>query len=91
MGVAQKHVYCFDLISADFKIEDFVGADATLLDETMAAYYDEELPFGVVPMLSFGDAWLADVDADLTAVQSVNKFCKGSPVIYIHLEWECHF
>ena len=62
VGVARKHVDSFYLVSTDFKIEDFVGVDATLLDEAVTAYYDEEFPFGVVPVLSFGDAWLADVD-----------------------------
>ena len=74
MGVAGKHVDCFYLVSTDFKIEDFVGVDAALLYEAVAAHYDEELPFGVVPVLAFGDAWFADVDADLSAVQGVDKF-----------------
>ena len=65
---------CFYLVSADFKIEDFVGVDATLLDEAVTAYYDKEFPFSVVPVLSFGDAWLADVYTDLPAVQGVDKF-----------------
>ena len=62
VGVARKHVDCFYLVSADFKIEDFVGADATLLDKSVAAYYDEEFPLCIVPVLAFGDAWLADID-----------------------------
>ena len=91
VGITWKHVYCLYLITTYLKVENFVGIDAALLNKTVTADYDEELPFGIVPVLTFGDAWLADVDADLTAVQSVNKFCKGSPVIYIHLEWERHF
>ena len=52
----------------------------------MAAYYDEELPLGIVPMLAFGDAWFADVDRHLPAVESMHKFCKRTSVINIHLK-----
>ena len=62
MGVAWKHVNCFYLVSADFEVEDFIRTVLTLLDEAVAAYNDEELPFGVVPVLTFSDTWFADVD-----------------------------
>ena len=62
MGVTWKHVDSFDLVTTNLKVKDFVRVDATLLDKSMAAHNDEELPLGVVPVLSFGNAWLADVD-----------------------------
>ena len=74
MGVAWQHVNCFYLVSADFKVQHLVASDSTLLDEAMAANNDEELPFCVVPVLSFCDAWLADVDAYLTTVQCMYEF-----------------
>ena len=80
---------CFDLVSADFKVENFVRVDTTLLDQSMSAHNDEEFPLGVVPMLSFGDAWFADVDAYLTAVQSMDELCERASVVDIHLEREC--
>lgn len=67
---------CFDLISAYFKVQDFVRTNSSLLNEAVAADYDEELPFGVVPVLSFGDAWFAYIDTHLSAVQGVDKFCE---------------
>ena len=76
VGVAWQHVDCFYLVSADFKVQHLVASDSTLLDEAVAAHYDEEFPFGVMPVLSFGDARLADVDADLSAVECVNEFSK---------------
>ena len=62
VGVARKHVYCFDLVTANLKVQHFIRAVFSLLDKAVTAYYDEELPFGVVPMLTFGDAWFANVD-----------------------------
>ncbi len=56
VGVAGEHLDCLDLLSGDFEVEDLVGADLAFLDERFAADDDEELPFGVVPVLSFGDA-----------------------------------
>ena len=67
-------MYCFDPFTADLEVEDFVGVDAALLDEAMAAHNDEELPLGVVPVLTFGDAWFADVDAYLATVQCMYEF-----------------
>ena len=72
VGVAWKHVNCFDLVTAHLKIEDFVRTYSALLDKSVAAYYDEEFPFGVVPVLAFGDARFADVYAYLSTVQGVN-------------------
>ena len=54
----------------------------------MAAYYYEEFPFGVVPVLPFGYAWLADVDAHLTTIKGVDEFGEGTSVIYVHLQRE---
>ena len=91
MGVAWKHVYCFDLVTRNLKIEDFIRAYSTLLNESVTAYNDEEFPLCVVPMLAFCDAWLADVDAYLAAVQSVNEFSERTSVVNVHLEWERDF
>ena len=74
VGVARKHMHCFDLVSAHLEVQDFVASYPALLDEAVAADNDEELPLGVVPVLAFCDARLADVDAHLSAVQSVDEF-----------------
>ena len=47
--------------------------------------HDKLLPFAVVPMLAFGDARFADVDAYLAAVFSVDKLGEGAAVVAIHL------
>ena len=62
VGVARQHVDCFYLVSADFEVQNLICSVFSLLYESVAAHNDEELPLGVVPMLSFGDAWFADVD-----------------------------
>ncbi len=77
---------CLDPITADLKVKDFVRVDSSLLDESVAAYDDEELPLRVVPVLALGDAWLTDVDAYLTAVESVDEFGERASIVNVHLE-----
>ena len=91
VGVAWKHVNSLDLVTRHLKVEDFIRAYPSLLNQATAAHYDEELPFGIVPMLAFGDAWLADIDRYLTTVQCVDKFSKRTSVVNIHLQWERDF
>ena len=81
-------MYCFDLITRNLEVQDFIRTDSALLDEAMAANNDEELPFGIVPVLSFCDAWLADVDAYLATVQCMYELSERTPVINIHLQRE---
>ena len=62
MGITREHVNSFYLITRNLEVEDFIRSVFSLLDKSMSAHDNEELPFGVVPMLSFCDAWFADVD-----------------------------
>jgi len=59
-----------------------------LLDQAMAAHHDKELPFGVMPVLPFGDSGLADVDGYLPTVERVNQLGEGAALVYIHLQRE---
>ena len=68
VGITREHVDALDIVTGDFELDDFVGAEFTLLDETVSRDHNEELPFGVVPVLAFGDARLRDVDAHLATV-----------------------
>ena len=76
MGVSRKHVDSLNLISGNFKIQHIVASDSSLLDKSMSAYDDEEFPFCVVPMLSFGDSWLGYIYADLSAIECMDEFGK---------------
>lgn len=90
MGIAGKHVDCFDLIPGYFEFQDLLCSDLPLLDQAMAGDYDEKLPFAVVPVLAFGDAGFGNVHADLTAFFGLQKFCEtasGIPFRLLH----CHF
>ena len=62
VGVTRKHVYCFDLVTRNLKVQHLIRAMLSLLNESVAAYYDEEFPLGIVPVLTFCDTRLADVD-----------------------------
>ena len=68
VGITRKHVDALDIVTGDFEFYDFVSAEFTLLYKTVSRDHNEELPFGVVPVLAFGDARLRDVDAHLATV-----------------------
>ena len=63
---------CFNLITANLKVEDFIRINSSLLDKAVTAYNNEELPLGVVPVLTFSNSWFADIDAYLPSVKSVD-------------------
>ena len=73
VGIARKHVDCFYLISAYFKVEDCIRSYSALLDKPVTADYDEKFPLGIVPVLTFGDTWFADVDRYLATVECVDE------------------
>ena len=70
--IARQHVDALDVVAAHFKLYDFICAQFAFLNQSMTTNHDEKFPFGIMPMLTFGDARLADVDAYLTAIQSVD-------------------
>ena len=90
MGVTGQHVHGLDLFSGDFEVQDLVAADAAFLDERLAADDDEELPFGVVPVLAFRDAGVGDVHAELAAGNGLQELRKAPAGIGVHLEREGH-
>ena len=88
MSVAREHDDRLDLFTAYFVVQDFIRAFLAHLDEPMAGNHDELLPLRVVPMLSFRDARLGNVDAYLTAIQRVYQFGKRPARIHVHLQIE---
>ena len=68
--IAGQHVDALDIVTRDFKFNHLAlgVVQVALLDEAVATDHDEKLPLGVVPVLSLGDARLADVDAHLATV-----------------------
>ena len=78
----------FDLVAGHLEGDLLVGKDIALLNQRTAADDDEELPLAVVPVLPLGDAGLADVDAELAAVDGLDQLGKGAAVVAVHLERE---
>lgn len=99
--IAGKHDYGLDPVSTDFVLSDFglsvraylvgTGVFGPHLDEAVAFDYDELFPFGVVPMLAFGDAGFGDIDADLSAFGGVEQFSEAASCVLVHLEVEDGF
>ena len=90
VGVARQHVDGLDVVATDFELYHLIGAKLALLNQTMSRHYDEELPLGVVPVLTLRDARFRDIDAHLTAVQRMHQFREASAVIHVHLQREGH-
>lgn len=91
VGIARKHYYTLNLVSSDFVFDDSVlrrrvGIFRTHLYLSVPTDNDEQLPLGVVPMLAFSDSGFGDVNADLSAVKSVDEFGEGAAGIDVHLE-----
>ena len=73
------------------EVQHLVAVDAPLLNQAMPCNHHEELPFGIVPMLTLGDSRLGDVHRYLTTVLRAEQLCETSPGIDIHLQREGHF
>ena len=91
VGVTGKHMDGLDAVAADVKFNHLVRANAALLDKGVAADDDEELPLGVVPVLTLGDAGARDIDAELPAVGRAQQFSKGTALVNVHLQGKGHF
>ena len=91
--IPRQHVDALDVVARDLELDDlaFWVVKVALLNEAVAADHDEELPLGVVPVLTLGDARLADVDAHLTTIQGMDQLSEGAPVVHVHLQREGHF
>ena len=84
MSPSRNHIDCFYLISWNLKFYSFPCINITFLDKAMTMYNNELFPLAVVPVLSFCDPGLADINADLATIYSVNQLCKKTTIITIH-------
>lgn len=88
VGVAGEHDDTLDFVTTHLVVEDFIGAFLAELDEAVARDDDKLFPLGVVPMLTFGDTRLRDVDAYLATVEGVDEFGERTTLVNIHLQVE---
>ena len=79
-----------DLIPGYFKAEHLVAADFPLLNQTVTRHNNEKFPFGIVPMLTFGDTGLGNVHAELPALFGFEQFRETAPCVHIHFQRKCH-
>lgn len=69
----RDHVDGLNLVPGNLKLHRFSGVDVPLLNQSVTSHYNEQLPLGVVPVLPFGNAGAADVDAHLSAVGGMDQ------------------
>lgn len=84
--ISGQHDDALNLVARDFELDDLVRTLFPLLDQAVAGNNDELLPFGVVPVLTFGDTRFADIDTYLSAVECANQLGKGATVVAVHLQ-----
>ena len=58
MRVAWEHVNHLNLFATHLKLDYIISTQFAFLNQTMTGYYNEELPLGIMPVLSLCDAWL---------------------------------
>ena len=74
MRPAGDHVDSFDPVSAHFEGNFLSGVDVSLFDQAMSMNNNELLPLAVMPVLTFRNAGLADVNGYLSTVNGVQSF-----------------
>ena len=57
MGIAWQHMNALDVLTCYFEFYYLSRSNLPFLNESMACYDNEELPFCVMPVLSFRYAW----------------------------------
>lgn len=86
VGIAGQHDDRLDFIARHFIFDDVVGALLSHLYQPVAFDDDKLFPLGVVPMLSFRDTGLGNIDAYLTATGRMDQFGERAAVIDVHLQ-----
>lgn len=61
VSVTREHNDALDFISTYLIIEDFTGSFLAKLNQTMTGNNDEQLPLGMMPMLTLGYSRLRDI------------------------------
>ena len=60
--ISGQHMDCLNMIAAHLKLDHFIRPDLPLLNQPVPRNYNEKIPLGVVPMLTFRDAGLGNND-----------------------------
>ncbi len=74
----------FDLVSRNLKVKHLICADLAELNQSVTCDNDKEFPFGVMPMLSFGNAGFGDIHAELTTFLGFEQLGKATSIVAIH-------
>ncbi len=91
MRIAWEHVDALDVVTIYFKLNHLITTQLALLNQSMTSHYNEELPLGVMPVLSLCNSWLRDIDRNLTGIQGMNQLSETTSIINVHLQGEGYF
>ncbi len=86
--VARQHVHGLDPVAAYLVLQHLVGALLAELDQAVAGDHDEQLPLGVVPVLTLGYARPGDVDRHLAAAGRAQQFGERAALVDVHPQLE---
>lgn len=74
VGISREHDDRLYPVAGDFILQHFICPFLSHLYQAVALDDDKLFPFCVVPVLALGDAGLGNIDADLSALGSVDEF-----------------
>ena len=90
MGIARQHLYGFHIIARDLEADHIPCSFLTFLNQSMPRDDGEDLPFGMMPVLSARDARLAHIHTKLTARLGLDNLNKIATVVLVVLGLENH-
>ena len=85
MSITRKHYDGLHFLSAHFIVKNLVSTFFPELDESVTTDNNKQLPFGIMPVLTFGYTRFRNIYTYLTAVQSMHKFREWATLVYICL------
>ena len=73
MGITGEHDDALYVVATYFIFDYFIGSFLSLLDKSMTTDDNELFPLGMMPVLAFDNPRFGDIDADLSAVNGMDK------------------
>src|SRR5690554_736318 len=87
MSIANWNINHLKLIARYKVLINLLLVNLAKANNTLAAHNKKLLILGMMPVLTFSNARLRNIDRNLTTVGRLQELCKRTPLIHIHLKW----
>ena len=91
VGVTREHDDRLYFVTTYFIVQYFICAFLAKLDKSVTCNHNKLFPLGIVPMLTFSDAWFGNIYAYLSTVESVYQLGERAAGVYVHFQIEDSF